>query len=53
MEADDTGIDLVAKLRDDGGFCAIQCKFYAAEHHIQKAHHGLRHGEDLHRAQDR
>ena len=33
----DTGIDLVAKLRDDGGFCAIQCKFYAADHHIQKS----------------
>ncbi|MBR8173749.1 DEAD/DEAH box helicase [Burkholderia cenocepacia] len=24
----DTGIDLVAKLRDEHGFCAIQCKFY-------------------------
>lgn len=24
----DTGIDLVAKLRDEDGFCAIQCKFY-------------------------
>lgn len=24
----DTGIDLVAKLRDEEGFCAIQCKFY-------------------------
>lgn len=33
----DTGIDLVAELRDDGGFCAIQCKFYAADHHIQKS----------------
>lgn len=33
----DTGIDLVAKLRDDGGFCAIQCKFYAADHSIQKS----------------
>ncbi len=24
----DTGIDIVAKLRDEDGFCAIQCKFY-------------------------
>lgn len=27
-KAPDTGIDLVAKLREDDGFCAIQCKFY-------------------------
>lgn len=27
-KAPDTGIDLVAKLRDEEGFCAIQCKFY-------------------------
>ena len=27
-KAPDTGIDLVAKLREDEGFCAIQCKFY-------------------------
>lgn len=33
----DTGIDLVAKLRDDGSFCAVQCKFYRADHHIQKS----------------
>lgn len=26
----DTGIDLVAKLRNDDGYCAIQCKFYEA-----------------------
>lgn len=26
--APDTGIDLVAKLRDGQGYCAIQCKFY-------------------------
>jgi predicted helicase len=26
--APDTGIDIVAKLRDGQGFCAIQCKFY-------------------------
>lgn len=24
----DTGIDIVAKLRDEEGYCAIQCKFY-------------------------
>ncbi|MGO6748788.1 DEAD/DEAH box helicase [Rhizobium ruizarguesonis] len=33
----DTGIDLVARVRDDGGFCAIQCKFYKEGHRIQKA----------------
>lgn len=33
----DTGIDLVAKLRNDEGFAAIQCKFYAETHRIQKA----------------
>lgn len=27
-KAPDTGIDLVAKLRDGEGYCAIQCKFY-------------------------
>lgn len=27
-KAPDTGIDLVAKLREEEGFCAIQCKFY-------------------------
>lgn len=31
----DTGIDLVAQ-RQDGGFTAIQCKFYAEGHKIQK-----------------
>jgi predicted helicase len=31
----DTGIDLVARERD-GGYCAIQCKFYAPEHHLRK-----------------
>ncbi|GAB4363803.1 MAG: DEAD/DEAH box helicase family protein [Oricola sp.] len=34
--ATDTGIDLVAKLADGSGFAAIQCKFYAPEHVIQK-----------------
>lgn len=35
--AKDIGIDLVAKLRNEDGFAAIQCKFYAAQHRIQKA----------------
>jgi predicted helicase len=33
----DTGIDLVAKLRGEEGFAAIQCKFYDSKHRIQKA----------------
>ena len=33
----DTGIDLIAAERD-GGFCAIQCKCYAAGTRISKAH---------------
>ena len=33
----DTGIDVVAKLRGEDGFCAIQCKFYREGHRIQKA----------------
>ncbi len=33
----DLGIDLVAKLRNEDGFAAIQCKFYSAQHRIQKA----------------
>lgn len=32
----DIGIDLVAKLRNEEGYAAIQCKFYAAKHRIQK-----------------
>lgn len=32
----DTGIDLVAKLRDEEGYAAIQCKFYSPQHRIQK-----------------
>jgi len=27
----------VARERDGGGYCAIQCKFYAPDHHLQKA----------------
>jgi len=33
----DVGIDLVAKLRNEEGFAAIQCKFYDARHRIQRA----------------
>ena len=33
----DIGIDLVAKLRDGSGYCAIQCKFYSPDHPISKA----------------
>ena len=33
----DIGIDLVAKLRDEDGYCAIQCKCYQANHTISKA----------------
>ncbi len=33
----DTGVDLVAKLRNEDGWCAIQCKFYAEERTIPKA----------------
>jgi predicted helicase len=33
----DTGIDLVAKERHTGEFCAIQCKFYDPTHDLQKA----------------
>jgi predicted helicase len=36
ISGQDTGIDLVAQIRDDGGFCAIQCKFYREGHRIQK-----------------
>ncbi|MCR9072660.1 MAG: DEAD/DEAH box helicase family protein [Alphaproteobacteria bacterium] len=31
----DTGIDLVARLRNEEGFAAIQCKFYEASHRIR------------------
>jgi len=36
VEGRDMGIDLVAKLRDEDGFAAIQCKFYSPKHTIQK-----------------
>ncbi|MDR3196931.1 MAG: DEAD/DEAH box helicase family protein, partial [Planctomycetaceae bacterium] len=32
----DTGIDLVAEMRDGSGFVAVQCKFYEEDHKIQK-----------------
>ena len=35
--AQDLGIDLVAKLRDEKGWCAIQCKFHAEGSRISKA----------------
>ena len=34
--AKDIGIDLVSSLADESGLCAIQCKFYAEDHRIQK-----------------
>jgi predicted helicase len=33
----DVGIDLVAKERDTGDYCAIQCKFYDPDHTLQKS----------------
>jgi len=36
LSGKDTGIDLVAKLRDEEGFAAIQCKFYSPKHKIAK-----------------
>ena len=33
----DTGIDLVAKLADEDGYCAVQCKFYDENHRMQKS----------------
>jgi predicted helicase len=33
----DTGIDLVAKDRATGDYCAIQCKFYSPDHQLQKS----------------
>ena len=37
LDGRDTGIDAVAKIRGEDGFCAIQCKFYAEGHRIQKS----------------
>ena len=36
ISAQDTGIDLVAKTRGTDEFHAIQCKFYAEDHRLQK-----------------
>ncbi len=36
IDARDTGIDLVAKLANEDGYAAIQCKFYKASYRIQK-----------------
>lgn len=33
----DMGIDLVARVRDTHEYAAIQCKFYAPDHHLSKA----------------
>jgi len=37
IDGTDTGIDLVAGLSEEEGFCAIQCKFYDEHHRIQKS----------------
>ena len=37
INTQDAGIDLVAKLSEEEGFCAIQCKFYDEGHRIQKS----------------
>lgn len=36
LSGKDTGIDLVARIAEDGTFCAIQCKFYGEDKTIQK-----------------
>lgn len=37
LNAKDTGIDAVAKIKGEDSFCAIQCKFYQIGHRIQRA----------------
>lgn len=37
IDSRDVGIDLVAKLRDEDGFCAVQCKFYGSGARISRA----------------
>lgn len=37
IDSRDIGIDLIAGLREEDGFCAIQCKFYVEHHRIQKS----------------
>lgn len=36
LDGRDIGIDAVAKIRGEDGFCAIQCKFYREGYRIQK-----------------
>ena len=36
LDRTDTGIDLVAKLTREEGYCAVQCKFYREDHRIEK-----------------
>lgn len=36
LDGRDTGIDLVAKITGEPGFCAIQCKFYSRDYRVQK-----------------
>ena len=36
FDGKDTGIDLVAKIAGEDGFCAIQCKFYDENYRIQR-----------------
>lgn len=36
LDGKDTGIDLVAKLADEHGYAAIQCKFYQPKYRVQK-----------------
>jgi predicted helicase len=36
LDGKDIGIDLVAKIRGEETFCAVQCKFYAEGYRIQK-----------------
>lgn len=37
VDGKDVGIDLVAKLSNEEGFCAVQCKFYDENHKIQRS----------------
>ena len=36
LDGRDIGIDAVAKIRGEEGFCAVQCKFYREGYRIQK-----------------
>ncbi len=36
LDGRDVGIDLVAKITDEEGYCAIQCKFYRENYRIQR-----------------